>query len=340
MTVQLRDPLAPPGGLVYHGIERPWRLEDHIDRDHKGRPRILLVDEQGRPTGEQATYTRVTTFIAGVDDKTNLQAWRRRQVAKGMATRPTVYAAQVAAAVGAEDERDILDNLTEEMEAVAGARDGADLGTAFHALTERHDLGMPTPFMPDEIAADNREWVRLTRGLEMAFIEQFMVNDELRTGGTPDRIIALRQPCPTCGGRYRILDLKTGRVDHFTLLYIAMQLSVYAHSRCYDHETGRRLDGMALCTCTGWVVNITVTTGRGELLTIPLADGWHVAQTVIPPLRKARNIKVKATRVDVLAKHIAMANSREELQALWVEAEDRWTEEHTDLAQQRLSQMA
>lgn len=331
------DEPSTDSALVYHGIERPWRFEDHVRRDHNGRPYILAVDAEGNLNAAQTTYTRVTTFIKGIDDGYHLDRWRLRQLAKGFALSPSVYAAQVAVHAGSDEEKPRLDALCEEMIDRAGANDAAAIGTALHALTERHDLGMATPVMPDIYAADLARWVELTAPFVWYAIERFMVNDILRTGGTPDRIAVLKQPCPTCSGTLRIVDLKSGRVDGFTYLTTCMQLAAYSVSDLYDHETGTRTPIPQMCRCRAYVIHIPAGSGKGNLLDFPLDDGLRLLHELMPQIRTARTVKPQPVVVDPLTLRIDWAVDRAELEAVWASANGSWTAQHTEAARRRFA---
>lgn len=332
--------LLAPRPLSYDGIERPYRVEDHIDRQQpSGRPYILVVDEQGRPTGERTTYTRVTKFIEGIEgDRRRLHDWILRQTLKGYTLSPEVYAARVAVVIGAQDERDRLNELVEEMQEFARMSERALLGTALHALTERHDLGIPTPIFPAPYRPHLQEWIRLTAPWQPFApwqIERFVVNDQLRAAGTPDRIIPMH--CQTCGTRYRIIDLKSGRVDGFTLREIEMQLATYAHSQIYDPETGERFS-MDLCTCTAYVVHIPAETGEGQLLELSLTRGWELCSVLMPQIREARRYRPKPVAIDPILLQIEQAETYDQIRRIW-ESAVGWTTVHTGAAVARRAQL-
>lgn len=61
---------------------------DPIDRDHLGRPKIVLLGEDGQPVMEKGkpktkSYTRVTTYIDCLDDTTQLEKWKLRTALEG-----------------------------------------------------------------------------------------------------------------------------------------------------------------------------------------------------------------------------------------------------------------
>lgn len=336
MTRSAAEVLAGPAPDVdvYDGIERPPNDEKLIERDGRGRPYII------DPDGKRVTYTRVTTFVGALDETTNLGKWLRRQVLKGVALKPDRIIAQVGQFAGTEFEKTELDRLAEEAIAYADANDKAAIGTAVHALTERHDMGLPITVLPAQYVNDLAEWARITRHWMNVHIEHFMVNDEIRTGGTPDRIVRWH-PCAACGKSLFIVDLKTGRIDTFTHLKVCMQLAVYANSQLYVRATGERIPLEDLCTCEGYVVHLVAGSGQAELFRYDLTAGWDYAVRLAAEVRKARSsVSGLARELDPLLTEIWLADSRQRLEDLWYGAyAGEWSERHTKAAGARAWQL-
>lgn len=336
MTRSAAEVLAGPAPDVdvYDGIERPPNDEKLIKRDGRGRPYII------DPDGKEVTYTRVTTFVGALDETTNLGKWLRRQMLKGVALKPDRILAQVGQFAGGEFEKTELDRLAEEAIAYADSNDKAAIGTAVHALTERHDMGLPITVLPGQYVNDLAEWVRITRWWANVHIEHFMVNDEIKTGGTPDRIVRWH-PCPNCGKTLFIVDLKTGRIDTFTHLKVCMQLAVYANSQLYVRSTGTRIPLDDLCQCQGYVVHLQAGSGQAELFRYDLDTGWDYARRLAAEVRKARSsANSLASQFDPLMTEIWLADSRDRLELLWRTAYDgEWTDKHTRAAGARAWQL-
>ncbi len=337
MTRTAAEVLAGPasGVEVYDGIERPPNDEKLIRRDGRGRPYIRLPDGS-----KEVTYTRVTTFVGALDETSNLGKWLRRQLLKGVALKPDRILAQVGQFAGTEFEKTELDRLAEEAIAYADAGDKAAIGTAVHALTERHDMGLPIAVLPAQYAGDLTAWVQITRHWTNVHIEHFMVNDEVETGGTPDRIVRWH-PCTECGKDLFIVDLKTGRIDTFTHLKVCMQLAVYANSTLYVRETGERIQLSDLCRCRGYVVHLPAGSGKAALHEYDLATGWTYASVLAASVRKARSSAGSLAReFDPLLTEVWLAEDRSRLEELWRTAYDgEWTERHTQAAGARLWQL-
>lgn len=250
-----------------------------IPRDRWDRP--LVTPPEG---GKRVAYTRATTFVDCLDDKYNLQQWEKRMVAVGLSMRPDLMLA-VSAHSDPSDMRQKreLDRITEQAKEAAKASAAATTGTALHALTERIDRGEDIPAVPDQYRADLEAYQETTAGLEPMLIEAFTVHDELKIGGTPDRVYRYE-----CAGY--IGDVKTGNVD-FGALKIAMQLAVYSRSQPYDHTTNqRRPYPIDVSQDWGLVVHLPAGAGKCELRWIDLNAGWDAVQ-LARQVRQWRNHK-------------------------------------------------
>lgn len=321
--------------LVHDGIERPWRAEDFVRRAPNGRPYIRAVDPgTGEVLVKEVTYTRVTKYIDCIDENALLQKWERRQFALGFAAFPEHFAAQV---MQWQHSREELDKVCYKAKERAGGDDSREIGTAVHALTERHDRNLPLGVIPPYYQGDLGAWVDATRYFEMVRIEEMMVNDTLQTAGTPDRIVRYL-PCAVCGRTLYVLDLKTGRVDHYTELQQAMQLGLYANSDFYDLATGVRTKHDDICRDKAVVVHLPAGTGRAETQWVDIATGWETVRDVVPLVRAARRISgllVRFTPVPDLYALIDQADSRDALNRLYLEHRGIWQQEHTDYGMKR-----
>lgn len=279
--------------------------DNEVPRDAKGRPRIVVpcfkcsftgrVPSEKRPgntvqcprckgEGERVeSYTRCTTYIDVLDDKTNLQAWGERMVLLGCATDPSFLEGVLDLDTELKQDKDTLTKRAKSAKAVAGAEDKADKGTHLHALSELVDQGKPLPSaisFGDVIDMD--AYKRATEGFEIVHMEKLVVHDGLRIAGTPDRKSRWKGDLPLIApdgakigpDELLITDLKTGSVE-YGALKMAMQLSVYAHSKLYDWRTGKRepLENIN----QRWGVIMHLPAGRGEctLYWANLTLGWN-----------------------------------------------------------------
>jgi len=234
-----------------------------IPRDRFGRPLVVP------PGGHKAIgYTRCTTYVGCLDDTYNLSKWQQRMVAIGLADRPDLL---LAVSATQRDDKSGLDRIAAQAMDAAKAGAASTTGTALHALTERIDRGEQLPIVPAAHLDDLDAYRAATRELEPVLIEQFTVLDELRIGGTPDRVVRYR------GDGY-IADVKTGSID-WAAGKIAMQLAVYARSMPYDHATGERTPyPLPVDTGRGIVIHLPAGTGKCTLHWVDLDAGWNAVR--------------------------------------------------------------
>lgn len=296
---------------------------DEAPRDGRGRP--FIIQEHG---GKPITLTRTTTYVDAIEDKTGLTAWKQRETMIGLAEKE--FAAQ-----GDRDpstvnrvvslHRDLLDYtadrnedearkvkralnaMAEECMDAAGANRKREQGTHLHKLSEFVDQGIP---LPDDISdvdlLDMMAYMEATIPLEVIAIEQFVVHQGLRAGGTFDRLVHYTGPGPDGApvDGYFIADLKTGSVE-LGYTKIAAQLAIYANSQRYDFkkfrpdtsdkklfdqwkktiftaEEGRSLyspilEGEDVSKSWGIIIHLPEGSGECELLWVDLEHGWRAA---------------------------------------------------------------
>lgn len=227
-------------------------------RDRWGRP--LVVPPGG---GRRVGYRRVTTFIAVLDDRWNLEAWKRRQVALGLADRPDLLLAVTAH----RGDKKRLDRLCDDAMEAAKSSAGATIGTAVHALTQLVDRGQDLPVVPDAARADLEAYRAAMAPFDVVAIEQFGVLDDLQVAGTWDRVVEY-------AGRRFIADVKTGSDLSYSWREIAMQLALYSRCQVYDVATDTRTP-LGVDQRNGLVVHVPAGTGRCDLYWLPLEAGWQ-----------------------------------------------------------------
>lgn len=309
-----------------------------IPRDRYGRPLVIPLDG-----GKPVAYTRCTTFVDCLDDKTALTKWKQRMVALGLASRPDLMLGVTATN---PDDKRALDKFCEDAMEAAQAHAKATTGTALHALTERIDRGQEVGVIPDAYKADLDAYVEATKCLTATHIEEFCVLDQLRIGGTPDRVVKYN------GKRY-IADIKTGSIE-WGALKIAMQLAVYARSSLYDHETGQR-DTHGAELDRGLIIHLPAGEGRAELVWVDLLEGWNAVR-VAKDVRAKRNLKYgdlcapfnaplevvpdpePDPEPDLLGL-IAICKSADDVRLLWSQNSTLWRDEHTAAAKARIAEL-
>jgi hypothetical protein len=281
------------------------------------------------PPGGNKTvaYTRCTTFVSAPEDTHNLCNWKQRQVIIGMSRRPDL----VALAAGAHDDRGTLDQIREQAHEAASSDAAANMGTALHRLAEMLDAGlMGINDVPADQRPDMDAYLEATAGWRHLHIEQFMVLDDLRIGGTPDRISVLPD------GRTVIADVKTGSID-YGLGKIAAQLAVYARSTLYDPDTMQRTR-VDVDTSRGIIIHLPAGTGTCTLHEVDLEAGWDGVQLAahVRAWRSRRNLATPYTPaaapapapaadpVDSILAEIAACDDLEQLRGVWANHQAVW----------------
>ena len=309
-----------------------------VPRDRWKRPLIQPVGG-----GKPEPYTRCTTYVGALEDTYNLEKWKCRQTAIGMALRPDLSMA-VASCDPVRDKSAIDAHVETALEAAA-SHAAANIGTALHKFTEDHDRAVlnmdqvPGQYRADLIAyADVMTKARVT----VQAIETFVVADGIKVGGTFDRIVMH-------GGKRYVLDVKTGSID-YGMGKIAMQLAVYAHSRHYNPETFERSD-LDVDLERAIVAHLPAGQGKCFLRWVDIATGWEGVQLAarVRDWRKLKNLSepfeyARATpelspdQLRVLTL-IRSANDLPTLNRVWFDNKDAWTPAHTEASKARKAQL-
>lgn len=296
-----------------------------IPRDRFMRP---LVTPPGG--GKPVAYTRCTTFVDCIEDKFNLQKWMQRQVAIGIADRNDL---RLAVNAHRDDNRQ-LDDICEQAKEAAASKAAATVGTALHSMTEQMDRGLTVDHVPVEYAPDLAAYTAATEPLQHEHIEAFCVQDPLRIGGTPDRIVKYQ------GKRY-IADIKSGSIE-YGALKIAMQLAVYARSQLYDIATGTRSRHHADIE-RGIIIHLPAGEGRAELVWVDLLEGWSGVR-LAKQVREKRKIRftdltepLVAPVQPTLADQVNTLTDADAIRALWAANAKDWNDDLTDRAKKRIT---
>lgn len=307
-----------------------------VKRDRWGRPLIIQPD-----TDKPVAYTRATTFIKVLDDTFQLTQWAKRRVARGLSVRDDLLLAvqsipdeysdiPVAEAKQAKKE---LNGICEDAMKAAASNRQSTVGTALHKMAERLDRGEKFD-IPARAQADLKAYQDATRGFRHYWIEQLLVQDELRVAGTPDRV-------SNVDGEPVIGDLKTGSIE-YGINTIAMQLALYSRSMRYDPATGER-QPLSVSQDKGLVIHLPAGQGTCELVWVDLNAGWEAVLL-------ARDVKAWRDRKDIsrpyeprpgftVADRIAAAETAEDLSRIWQDHRMTWKAEWTELAKARKAEL-
>jgi hypothetical protein len=304
---------------------RPPRVEDVIPRHANPkdkRPRIWL------PNGEAMKYySRPSSWGKKAEDTKTLSDWDVRVKMSGMLDYGNQSEAlqlersalgPSEADQGSKQKHNALYEQAKDIVETA-----ARVGTAWHTITERWDLGLPVN-PPPKFKAFLEEWKRLTQHFEIVEmpdgrpgVEVFVAFDQLRPGydgshwthwvrlaGTFDRLWRYK-PCDViddvtgrkCGRRNYIGDLKTGKES--SLKYnggsYSVQEGVYAYGDQYvpwdDGKGATRTPLPDVCRHRAITLSLPSGTGQGEVIWTNIAAGYETAVDLIPRIVEHRRRK-------------------------------------------------
>ena len=341
-----------------------------LPRDRWGRP--LIAPPEG---GDATAYTRVTTFVGCLEDTYHLSLWSQRMVTLGMSRRrDLVLAASAIDDPSDQYQKRKLNDIAKSAKDASAGDAAANTGTAIHSLTERVDRGEPlSEYVPEEYLPDIQAYQDITRGLQSLAIEGFCVRDDLRVGGSYDRIYAFTEEfldayaakhggplaypptgdheygVPVQPGDAVIGDVKTGHVD-LGAGKIAMQLGVYANSQDYDHTLGTRTP-LAGNPSKDWglVIHLPAGTGTARLLWFDIRAGFETASTLakgVQDWRKRKDLThvfttttASAQAGPTVVEQIKAASSYAALQGIYAMNAAKWTPGLTALAAERRAEI-
>lgn len=269
-----------------------------VARDRWGRPYVSndggpLKFVKGKATPVNAEgYTRVSTLAGALDDKSSLIDWASANAMVGMVKDPSV-SAQIGSLTSkygdpwyAPEGKKALKPLIKRAQEAGGSDRASGLGTSVHEFTEVIDEGRWPEFAPAELVPWLHAYRERMEGFECLGMEMFVVNDELKTAGSFDRV--WRMP----DGRVVVGDLKSGRSDNTYPLKVSLQVAVYANSVRYDQATGERSPiHPDLDLTTGLLVHAPILGGgKPEVKVYPLnlVRGLELARLAVQ-VREARS---------------------------------------------------
>ena len=294
-------------------------------------------------TGEADHYDRVSTLKAMPEDTYHIHQWKRRNVAKGLASSPGL----LAQAQGSTVPR-TLDTICDVAEDLAGANVASTLGTEVHDYTELADRGrvldVPEQWhtrMADYHTALDDHGITVLPDM----IERAVVSTVYGVAGRFDRVVRLAD------GTHAVLDLKTGKS-----LYkeFAIQAYIYAEAfnshGVWDDDAKAWMDpGFKVREDFAIIVHLPARGKGARVLPIDLetgrlganlaqqiqgwrqmrVEGWHLPLDVIP-FRGEDTMSV-----------IATASSREDLVAIMrsLESVNAWSKIYADACRARLAEI-
>lgn len=152
-----------------------------------------------------------------------------------------------------------MKELVRKAQEAGGSEDASGLGTAFHGLTEVLDGGTDPSYVPRQLEPWLNAYALAMQDWEPVLIEPFVVCDEIKAAGSPDRYIRHKDT-----GEVYCADIKSGANEPEYPMKVTMQVAIGAHSERYDQLTGQR-------------TRIECSHDRGVLIHAPIRGSWpHV----------------------------------------------------------------
>jgi hypothetical protein len=312
---------------------------DHFATSGTGKPEIRREPGTGRPyvkqpgSGKEITYRRVTTFIDVLEDRYLIEAWKQRMVVLGMAARHDLVMEAASLAHDPEGNKQKLNTVADTAREFAGDTQASRIGTAVHALTEQIDRG-EHPQIPPAAQADIDAYIALKKKerLTVRESEVFVVLDDLRVGGTFDRIYEL-------DGVLYVGDIKTGSL--FGGAKMERQLACYATGQRYDIATGERTN-LNVDQKRGLIIWIPAGQGRAEIRWANLEKGMYGVGLcdLIWQERGQAAAALLATPPGTFDLFQAIADAEPNspaMSALWTAHQADWTPEATQAAMARIA---
>ena len=254
-------------------------LADHgppdFIRGQGGAPRVA------DPTNPDKLITVARSSSLGdvLDDKSALTNWRIDRAIDGVAAKPELAAAVLTAKDG---DRATYTKLREEAINAGRGAYRADLGTAVHAMVDRWETDPewdPGEPYRSALEAYTAEVTRL--GLKTQFIEVKLVNYDVGTAGTADRLYEtttpLRAPDGSIlpAGELLVGDTKTGSSLEYSMPGYAVQLATYAGSQLYDVVNNCVLPTPPINQDWSVIMHISVEEGTCEAIWVDLEVGRY-----------------------------------------------------------------
>jgi hypothetical protein len=235
-------------------------VKSDVGRDRYGRP--LIIPEGG---GKPVPYQRWSSYGDVLEDRHNLEKWKVRMAALGIADRADLLLAVAAH----RDDKQKLNAICDQAIEAAKASAAATTGTALHSLSELVDTGRDLPVLPESARADLEAYRAAMRQVEVVAIEQFVVCDEIPAAGTFDRIVKV-------GNTRFIADIKTGSIE-WGIGKIAVQLAGYSRSVGYDIATGARTP-LNVDQNNALIIHLPQGEATCQLVWVNVARGWEGVQ--------------------------------------------------------------
>lgn len=268
-------------------------VAEFLDASTDERPKPEIVNGRYRlPDPEvpakRKLFSRVTTVAKALDDEYGLGVWEKRMVAQGIAARPDLALAVLAAT----DDKE-LDKSAELAKECAGGNVGSRHGKAFHAISERVDRGEKVK-LPSSFRADLDAYLKAMSCFETDTIERLVMLSDIGVAGTLDRLVRVLGH-PEWG--LCVLDIKTGDVER-KWTSILVQITLYARAKLwFDLESQSYKPMPEVNQDIGFVMHVPRGEGTATLYQLDLTLGDEIIFQCLE-VRRLRTLKGIAKAVE------------------------------------------
>lgn len=239
---------------------------------------LKYVPERKTPINAEA-YTRISKLAGMLDDSQGLIDWVAAHAMLGLVKDEGLHARVTHLAIAHRrpwysDGKKPLKELVNRCKDKGGASYASDMGTAFHGVCEVRDGGGNPDFVPRGMQPwiDARE--AALEEFEHVLIEPFIVNDQVKAAGNPDRYLRHKKT-----GIVYAADDKTGVDEPEYPLKVTVQVAIASRGCLYDQRTGKRTP-VECDQNRGILIHTPILTDqpRSTLYWLDLEKGWELAE--------------------------------------------------------------
>ncbi len=294
-------------------------------------------------TGRATNYSRVSVVSKSLDDTTGLDLWKRRLTVRGLHENrnllPDLDSAFTDRAAG---------NLAEQAFKLAGGVEAAEFGTAVHDWLHAIDAGHTLPALaPPMFRAHGHAYLNALGRTAITALPQYCERIVLYRNGTGESVVGtLDRIYSMADGSLVLGDLKTSKSLEYSYLSFAAQLAAYRDAHLMLSEDGTEWlpmpdlvsDYALLVHCPSnapeatAAIPFSLNVGRKVLgLAFAIRELRSTAKTLVP---NAATLPIPDTVTS--SRHRVIAAIRNitepvELQQIWEDNKDIWTDELTAL---------
>lgn len=239
---------------------------------------LKYVPNRKSPTNAEA-YTRISKLAGMLDDSQGLIDWVAAHAMLGLVKDEGLHARVTHLSIAHKrpwysSGKKPLKELVNRAKDKGGASLASDMGTAFHGVCEEVDKGNVPGYVPRGM----QPWVDARKAaleeFEPVLIEPFIINDQLKAAGNPDRYLRHKKT-----GIVYAADDKTGADEPEYPLKVTIQVAVASRGSLYDQKTGKRTP-IECDQSRGILIHTPILTETPEstLYWLDLDKGWELAE--------------------------------------------------------------